>query len=557
MANFGFIIDNRKCIGCHACTVACKAEHDVPLGVNRTWVKYIESGTFPNTSRSFTVLRCNHCDQAPCVDICPVTALYRRADGIVDFDNRRCIGCRACMQACPYDALYIDPETRTAAKCNYCAHRVERGLEPACVNVCPTHAIISGDLDDPQSEISLLRSQRDVTVRKPEKGTLPALFYIEGDRKSLDPGATEVTRTSVWGSQTRGVGHYAKALPEHGPRDDAASPIAGASDARPRVSVIDSLEKFLALGDGQSGVLNPVSTPQSQQQSQRVAQEISHRTYDAPQKGALWGWQVTAYLVTKAIATGAVIIPFVGAWRLGHDIVANAKTASAVIGLIFLALTGALLASDLDQPRRFIYVLLRPQWKSWLVRGAYIITAYGASLTLWLGLALFHRRSSILDGVIVVLASSTAIYTAFLFAQAKARDFWQSPLLTVHMLVQALLAGGAMHLCALPFADSDVWVQFVRSFVIVALVARLVCDSLELAKRHATDDTSRTIQLIVRGYYRHWYWVGVIAIGSALPLALLLVMPPWAAPLSALAILVGIYISEHIWVRAPQRIPLA
>ncbi len=146
---YGFVIDQRKCIGCHACTVACKEENQVPLGVNRTWVKYIEKGTFPDTRRYFSVMRCNHCDNAPCVTICPTVALYRRPDGIVDFDGDRCIGCKSCMQACPYDALYIDPETQTAAKCHYCAHRVEVGLEPACVIVCPVQAIVPGDLDDP------------------------------------------------------------------------------------------------------------------------------------------------------------------------------------------------------------------------------------------------------------------------------------------------------------------------------------------------------------------------------------------------------------------------
>ncbi len=144
---YGFVIDQRKCIGCHACTVACKAEHDVPIGVYRTWVKYIEKGEFPNTRRHFLVTRCNHCDDAPCVAVCPTKALFKRADGIVDFDRERCIGCKSCMQACPYDALYIDPETHTAAKCNYCAHRVDQGLQPACVVVCPVQAIIAGDLE--------------------------------------------------------------------------------------------------------------------------------------------------------------------------------------------------------------------------------------------------------------------------------------------------------------------------------------------------------------------------------------------------------------------------
>ena len=146
--NYAFLIDNRRCIGCHACSVACKAEHEVPLGVARTWVKYVEKGEFPETRRTFQVTRCNHCDDAPCIEICPTRALFRRPDGIVDFDGGRCIGCKACMQGCPYDAIYIDPQTETAAKCNFCAHKVEVGLEPPCVTVCPTQAIVAGDLHD-------------------------------------------------------------------------------------------------------------------------------------------------------------------------------------------------------------------------------------------------------------------------------------------------------------------------------------------------------------------------------------------------------------------------
>ena len=137
----GFLIDHRKCIGCHACSVACKEEHQVALGVYRTWVKYVEKGSFPNTQRNFTVLRCNHCEDAPCRTICPFTALYKADNGIVDFDSEVCIGCKACMQACPYDALYIDPDSHTAAKCNFCAHRLDMGLEPACVVVWNREAI--------------------------------------------------------------------------------------------------------------------------------------------------------------------------------------------------------------------------------------------------------------------------------------------------------------------------------------------------------------------------------------------------------------------------------
>src|SRR5438552_1275990 len=195
----GFVIDHRKCIGCHACTVACKSENDVPLGVFRTWVKYVEKGEFPNSRRFFQVTRCNHCDNAPCVTICPTRALFRRPDGIVDFDPARCIGCKSCMQACPYDALYIDPISHTAAKCHYCAHRVDVGLLPACVVVCPEKAIIAGDLNDAASEIHQLVARETVSVRKPEQGTAPKVFYIGADDASLTPEAQTRDNSYLWG----------------------------------------------------------------------------------------------------------------------------------------------------------------------------------------------------------------------------------------------------------------------------------------------------------------------------------------------------------------------
>ncbi len=202
MTKYAFVIDQRKCIGCHACTVACKAEHDVPIGVYRTWVKYIERGEFPNSRRYFLVNRCNHCDNAPCVAICPTKAFYQRKDGIVDFDSSRCIGCKSCMQACPYDALYIDPYSHTAAKCNYCAHRTEMGLEPACVIVCPEHAIIAGDLHNPHSEIANILAHEPVRVRKPEQGTLPKVYYLGADEAAINPerAVEELPHMTMWGT---------------------------------------------------------------------------------------------------------------------------------------------------------------------------------------------------------------------------------------------------------------------------------------------------------------------------------------------------------------------
>jgi Fe-S-cluster-containing dehydrogenase component len=178
----GFLLNQETCIGCHACTVACKSEHGVPVGAFRTWVKHIERGTFPDVRRHFSVMRCNHCDDAPCMEICPTKALFRRKDGVVDFDRDACIGCKSCLQACPYDALYIDPESNTAAKCNFCAHRLDAGLEPACVIVCPVQAIGVGDLDDPNSGLSDRRDGRG----RPQAGTRdPAEDLLPRDRRGV------------------------------------------------------------------------------------------------------------------------------------------------------------------------------------------------------------------------------------------------------------------------------------------------------------------------------------------------------------------------------------
>src|SRR5829696_1491216 len=424
--NFGFIIDNRKCIGCHACTVACKAEHEVPVGVNRTWVKYVEKGSYPDTRRLFSVMRCNHCADAPCVEICPVTALFTRSDGIVDFDTRRCIGCKACTQACPYDALYMHPDEHTAAKCNYCTHRVDIGLEPACVNVCPEHAIISGDMDNPETEISKLLARETVSVRKPEKGTKPKLFYIDGDKASLDPTDANPNTDYMWSSQSAGVGHH------------VGQPVSLSSSSNWGVVGSPKSGGFVQIEPRQK-----VETADSRKGQTNSLSYGARRVYDAPNKGVLWGWEVSAYVWTKAISAGAYLIVFL--FMLFNETPLLLKMIGAGMSLIFLAITGVLLIKDLGRPERFIYTLLRPQWRSWLTRGSYIITVFGAILTAW-WVGFFLKQFSILPIIEllgIVPAILTAVYTAFLFAQAKGRDFWQSPVLGLHMIVHSFIAGAA------------------------------------------------------------------------------------------------------------------
>jgi len=431
MVNYGFAIDNRKCIGCHACTVACKSEHDVPVGVNRTHVKYIETGQYPNSNREFSVHRCNHCEDSPCTTICPTTALFTRSDGIVDFDDDRCIGCKSCMQACPYDALYINPNTGTAAKCNYCAHRIENSYEPACVIVCPVEAIVSGDLDDPHSNLSQLISENDTKVRKPEAGTIPNVFYLDTSDEMLNPLATEKTPADMWSSQSAGVGHFAKYAHER----------LGAADEHSMIVQLALDMKAKKANPRDQAIIRDVAAKLADTSSE------AKRAYDAPSKGILWGWEVSAYIWTKGIAAGTYMIAMM-LWLTGQLDMTDLWLPITGIGLGFLTITGVLLIMDLDRPDRFLYVMLRPNWNSWLVKGVYILAAYGGILFLTGVLAFFEptdyeRYLEYLAYAGIPISALTGVYTAWLLQQAKGRSWSQDSLLPLKFLIETAVIGAA------------------------------------------------------------------------------------------------------------------
>jgi tetrathionate reductase subunit B len=154
VARYAMVTDLRKCVACQACTVACNAEWDVPPEQARTRVYQTPvSGTFPTLQSSPYVAQCNHCDRAPCVDACPSGATHTAANGIVEVDRNVCIGCGFCVDACPYDARHIDDVTKKVDKCDFCASRLERGAQPACVTTCTAHAKYFGDLEDRESDV--------------------------------------------------------------------------------------------------------------------------------------------------------------------------------------------------------------------------------------------------------------------------------------------------------------------------------------------------------------------------------------------------------------------
>jgi len=202
---YGMGIQVDKCIGCGKCVEACKVENDVPREPYyfRTWVeRYVidsqgnvevdspEGGLhgFPpveaegEVMRSFFVPKlCNQCDNPPCVQVCPVGATFKTEDGVVLVDSDYCIGCRYCIQACPYGARYLDPRTKTAEKCTFCYHRISRGMLPACVEVCPTGARVFGELRAPASPLRRMMRMRALQVLKPALNTEPKVYYAKLD----------------------------------------------------------------------------------------------------------------------------------------------------------------------------------------------------------------------------------------------------------------------------------------------------------------------------------------------------------------------------------------
>jgi Fe-S-cluster-containing dehydrogenase component len=501
---YGFAIDQRTCIGCHACTVACKTEHQVPLGQFRTWVKYVDSGEFPTTTRDFGVMRCNHCTDAPCVKICPTQALFKREDGIVDFDNSRCIGCKSCMQACPYDALYIDEDTHTAAKCNFCAHRVDQGLEPACVVVCPTESIWVGDLDDPDSAISQFIASTPTQVRAPEQGTGPNVHYVGASAIVLEPLAAPVDDTYIW--------------------------------AQP-----DSLR----LAVKTDLLMDP----------ETKARTTLNTAHPRP-----WGWMVSTYLWTKGVAAGAMMLAGL-VLLLGGTGGAVGDVAAPLVAMAGLLATAVLLIADLKRPERFWMLILKPNPTSWLFRGGLVLGLAAAFTFAWFVAGLLGNDAMIryLAAPNVLLGALTAGYTAFLFKQAEGRDLWQNPLLFWHLLAQAVMVGSGLLLVLSVALDHGGLATPMLAGLLAGTVAHLAFVGLELRGRHATANAAAGVAIMTGRRYGQTLQtsIGVGALTALLALVGLVTGSVWLGALGGILAQVALLVYEHVFVRAGQEVPLS
>jgi Fe-S-cluster-containing dehydrogenase component/formate-dependent nitrite reductase membrane component NrfD len=569
---YAWVIDQTTCIGCHACTTACKSENDVPLGVNRTWVKYVETGTFPRTRRQMAVLRCNHCEKPPCVAICPTSAMFKRPDGIVDFDVSRCIGCKACIQACPYDAIYIDPEEHVAEKCNFCSHRVDAGLLPACVVVCPTESLVFGDLDDPDSRAARVIASRPTHVRRPEQGTSPKAFYVGASDAVLDPLAPIHTEAYMWSDRLTGGakdhtadGHRAWS-PEPGRRQLAVLPVVPAGP--PGAMALGSVRGPLAPAPAAAPAA-PVASPAVS--SDRPV-EVSPSTSVRPPRPRVaydvfhprpWGLPVAMYLWTKGIGAGAFSLLFL-AIALGlAEVSQAARLAVAFVSLAGLGLTALLLAGDLKRPERFWTILVRAQPRSWLAIGAFILVGYSGLLGLWFLGTLAGIDQALLAALgwpTVLLAAATALYTMFLFGQCEARDLWQNPMTGVVLLAQATILGSASVLAVGAVLETDAaLIEFARIALVVGGLANAGALVLgEALVSHPTTNGRAAAHLLVRGPWWWGFWVGGVLLAGVLPVVAGVANPSiGAVAATAIVAAMGLLWYETAFVAAGQAVPIS
>lgn len=426
-----------------------------------------------------------------------MSALYKRPDAIVDLDRDQCIGCAGCMQACPYDAIYINEDRGTAEKCHYCAHRTELGLEPACVVVCPEQAIVSGDADNQDTEIGGLIANEETSQRKLEKGTKPRVWYIDALEESLIPGSAAEPTAYLWSDRREPPPAVPPGfdVPEH---------------------LVTSLD-------------------------------VHHKPR--------WGWHVWSYLVTKNIAAGAMILAPIAA-MVGLSDGAARDYAPEIVGLIFWAITNYLLVADLGRPGRFWKIMLQPNTKSWLVKGAWVLTAY----FIFTAGSLFCRAlgqddlADKLRWINLPVAVMTAGYSAFLFGQCKGRDLWLEGGLFTQLSIRAALMG-AMVGMLMPQADTN----FLGTAFFWLAIAAAVGISWE-RQRLVRGKAAAMSEGILRASFTSQAGMTLLFVSAIVAqTSLSFVDSPTFLMIclatAAVIAIVGLFSYERAWIRAGQAVP--
>jgi len=367
---------------------------------------------------------------------------------------------------------------------------------------------LSGDLDDPASAISQRIAMEEVSVRKPDKGTKPKLFYVGVDRDLLYPTMMDPQPDHLWAEKQPGEDLYGLKQENPGPE-----------------------------------------TPDG-------AREVYDVFHPMP-----WGKRIASYLWTKSIAAGVLLVAAM-LLNMGYDHeVLLLNFASPVVALVFLAITMLLLILDLKRAGRFFYIFTKPNLSSWLMLGSYILLIYGILASVWLFYGLTRGSiAPLLFWPTALFALASAGYSAFLFGQAKGRDLWQSPLLFWHLLIQALAAGAATLILIAPLMGVSVELfVLLGQFLLIALLLLLAMTLREMLLAHGSEELMRAKSLLTKGALRKQFWILVVGLGIFVPLALLLwpIFLLWFYLGAALLALVGLWIYENLWIKAGQSVPLS
>lgn len=463
MTRWGMVADLERCVGCQTCTAACRHSNATSPAVQWRKVLDIEAGSYPNVSRVFVPVGCQHCADPPCVHVCPTTATRQRADGIVTIDYDLCIGCAYCEVACPYQARFLvhEPhrayETATqneverddparlgvAQKCTFCSDRIDFGIDngltpgvdpratPACVNACIAEALHFGDLDDPASNVSrLLREQRSFRMHA-ELGTNPGFHYLYGGQNGPAPE----------------------------PRSSAAAAVADAGQIRAR------------------GV-EPV-----QQQH--------------------WDWKAAGNFVCGGMGSGLFV--FAAPAGLGYGELT--PLGWAALGIVGLGLF--LVWLKIGRPLRFINVLRQPR-RSWMAREAWIAAIFFPLA----GLALWSQEPALLAAAAVVAVSFLASQ-AMILREAKGIPAWRAAWIVPLLMTTGLAEGSGLFLAAIvPFAALQPLFGPVAAIALALTGLRgWVWRSYQVALQ-ASGAPTRTLAALRD--YRPWFFIVGLALPSAL-----------------------------------------
>src|SRR5499427_1492773 len=487
MTSWGMLADLERCVGCQTCTAACRHANATSPAVQWRKVLDVEAGAFPDVSRTFVPVGCQHCADPPCVHVCPTTATRQRPDGIVTIDYELCIGCAYCEVACPYQARFLVHQPRyayvagamrneterydearlgVAQKCTFCVDRIDFGLEhgltpgidpaatPACVNACIADALHFGDLDDPASNVSQLLAEHQHFRMHEELGTAPNFFYLysKAEEGALSP--------SPLVGEGRGGGSRS-----YGPEVSYSS--------------------------------TPTSDPSAQGGGEKKSR-IRTKGVE-PWHQPHWDWKAAANFLCGG--AGAGLFVFAATASLGG-------APAWPVGLFALALIGtglALLMFKIGRPLRFIYVLLQPQ-RSWMTREAVAVAAFFpvALLALWF-------NHSLLTAIAAGLGLAFLFCQAMILKAAKGVPIWRAHNVVPFLISTGMAEGGGLFLCAaaaLPLLEPSIFPA--AAFVAMLAAARAWewhCYFVRLRKDGAP---ARSLELL--GACRGWFLVlGFIA----------------------------------------------